>query len=60
MALMWSLDLVIFPSKYGRLKNLFLLLIYVRKIAGFNLLMAHALAGWLLGTEIPSIFLCIL
>jgi len=37
--------------------NFFPLVIYVRKIAGFNLLMTLALAGWLLGTEILSIFL---
>jgi len=35
-------------------------MISVRKIAGFNLLMALALAGWLLGTEMPFIFLSIL
>ena len=60
MAIILSLDLVIVLSKCGILKKLFLLVMYMRKIAGFNLLVALALAGWLLGTGIASIFLSIL
>jgi hypothetical protein len=48
------------PLGCGGLKSLFVLVIYMRKIAGFNLLMALTLAGWPLGIGTPRIFLAIL
>ena len=45
--------------KVWRVQELDSLMMYTWKIAGFNFLMALTLAGWLLGIEIPSIFLSV-
>ena len=52
-----SLVVVTIPSKYGGQTSFLPLVTYMRRIAGFNLLMVLALVGLLLGTEIHSMFL---
>ena len=54
-----SLGLMTVLSKCGGYKTLFSLVIYMRRIVGFDLLMVLALARLLLGTCIPSICLLI-